>query len=264
MPIKVEADLYPFVKEHLQAQGYLVRGEVGKCDAVGLQGGTLIAVEMKMSFGLPVLYQAMERMTSVDHVYVAVPVPDGRKARANWDKQVPEAVRLCRMMGFGLLTVRDGLIVVCCDPAPYQFRKQAKMRDRLLSEFTRRSGDYNVGGTTKRPRVTAYREEALRCARALSAYGEMSPAQVRDTTGLPNAYKYLADNPYEWFERIEKGVYGITPAGVDALALYSDVVQAQMAIERPARAVDHAEKPEEFEEPAVEPAPEALPMTLGR
>jgi hypothetical protein len=133
------------------------------------------------------------------------------------------------LLGIGLLSVRDGLVVVHCDPGVYQPRKQPKMRARLLSEFTRRSGDYNVGGTTKRPRVTAYREEALRCAHELAVTGATSPARLRDATSIPKASGILSGNVYGWFKRIEHGVYDVTPEGRAALALYADVVQAQLA-----------------------------------
>ncbi len=88
----------------------------------------MLAVELKLSFGLPVLYQALRRLPSVDLVYVAVAVPEGRAARRNWDARVPDAVRLCRMLGIGLLSVRNGTIVAHADPGPYQPRKQHKQR----------------------------------------------------------------------------------------------------------------------------------------
>src|ERR1700712_975322 len=107
-----ESDLYRPVKRHLEALGYTVRGEVGKCDVVGVSGDSMVAVELKLTWGLPVLYQALQRLPSVDMVYVAVAVPEGRRARGNWDAQVPDATRLCRMLGVGLLSVRAGAIVV--------------------------------------------------------------------------------------------------------------------------------------------------------
>ena len=248
MAAQREADLYPHVKGYLEDLGFEVRGEVGKCDVVGHDGGTLVAVEMKLSLGLPVVYQALERLGAVDLVYVAVSVQDGRKARANWDRQVPDAVRLCRMLGVGLLSVRDGAVVVHCDPGPYAARKQPRRRAKLLGEFTRRSGDHNVGGTAKRPRVTAYREDALRCAQALAAGGAASPARLRDLLGMPKAAGILRGNVYGWFERVRKGVYDVTPAGADALALYSDVLEAQRAKAAAARPA-----------PPAPPAPRPVP-----
>jgi hypothetical protein len=215
------------VKAHLEALGYTVRAEVGKCDVVGTSGDAMIAVELKLSFGLPVLYQALQRLPSVDLVYVAVAVPDGRRARANWDAQTPNAARLCRMLGVGLLSIRNDKVMAHADPTPYQPRKRPKLRARLLSEFVRRSGDHNLGGTNRRPRMTAYREDALACARAL-AEGAMKAAAVRDAADVPKASAILRANVYGWFEKVARGTYDLAPAGRAALGLYADVVAARL------------------------------------
>jgi hypothetical protein len=211
----------------LEAAGYTVRGEVGKCDVVGVSGTLMAVVELKLNFGLPVLYQALRRMPMADLVYVAVAVPEGRKARGNWDAQVPDAVRLCRMLGLGLLSVRNGSVAVHADPGPYQPRKQPKLRARLLSEFVRRSGDHNTGGTTRRPRVTAYREDALACALLLHEHGAMTVASVRQATGVAKAGAILRDNVYGWFVRVSRGTFDVLPAGREALATYADVTAAR-------------------------------------
>jgi hypothetical protein len=224
-----ESDLYAPVKHHLEALGYTVRGEVGSCDILAVSAETMVAVELKLNFGLSLLYQALQRLPSVDLVYVAVAVPEGRTARRNWDARVPDAVRLCRMLGIGLLSVRNDAIEVHADPGPYQPRKQAKPRARLLSEFTRRSGDHNLGGTTKRPRVTAYREDALACASLLAARGSMKGATVRDATGVRTASTLLRNDVYGWFTKIGRGTYDLSSAGREALAQYGDVVAARIA-----------------------------------
>ena len=231
MPGPLEADLYPPLKEFLESKGFTVRAEVGKCDIVAVRrerdGDLMVAVEMKVAFGLPVIYQALERLPGVDMVYVAVGVPEGRKARGNWDGLVPKAERLCRMLGIGMLSVRNGLVVVHVDPGPYQPRKVPKSREKLLGEFSRRSGDHNVGGTTKRPRVTAYREDALRCAGMLSGRGALRPAALRDALELPKVASLLRTNVYGWFDRKGPGLYAISPAGEEALVQYADVVATQ-------------------------------------
>jgi hypothetical protein len=224
-----ESDLYRPVKRHLETLGYTVRGEVEKCDVVGLSGDSIVAVELKLTWGLPVLYQALRRLPAVDLVYVAVAVPDGRRARRTWDAQLPDATRLCRMLGVGLLAVRGDTLAVHADPAPYQPRKQPKRRARLLSEFVRRSGDHNLGGTNRRPRVTAYREDALACAQMLAAGGAMKGAAVRRATGVPKAPDILRDDVYGWFEKVARGTYDIAPAGRMALELYADVLVARAA-----------------------------------
>jgi hypothetical protein len=228
-----ESDLYAPVKHHLETLGYTVRGEVGSCDMVAVSGETMLAVELKLTFGLPVLYQALQRLPSVDLVYVAVAVPEGRAARRNWDARVPDAVRLCRMLGIGLLSVRNGAIVAHADPGPYQPRKRHKQRYKLLSEFTRRTGDHNIGGTTRRPRMTAYREDALACASLLATSGAMKAAAVRDATGIAAASAVLRNNVYGWFEKVARGIYGVTPSGQTALDLYADVLAARQTKTKP-------------------------------
>jgi hypothetical protein len=225
-----ESDLYAPVKRHLEVLGYTVRGEVGRCDMVGVSGETMVAVELKLAFGLPVLYQALQRLPSVDLVYVAVTVPEGRTARRNWDAGIKDAVRLCRMLGVGLLSVRNSNVVVHADPGPYQPRKHVKQRGRLLGEFVRRTGDHNLGGTTRRPRITAYREDALACASVLAKHGPMKGAAVRDATGVAKASVILHGDVYGWFMKVGRGIYEIAPAGRSALEQYADVLAARAVI----------------------------------
>ncbi len=215
------------MKHLLESLGYTVRGEVGRCDMLAVSGDTMLAIELKLSFGLPVLYQALRRLASVDMVYVAVAVPEGRIARRNWDARVPDAVRLCRMLGVGLLSVRLGIVAVHADPGPYQPRKQHKQRARLLSEFLRRTGDHNLGGTTRRPRMTAYREDALACVSLLAGHGAMKAAAVRDATGVAKAGIILRSNVYGWFEKTGRGTYAAALSGRHALDLYADVLAAR-------------------------------------
>jgi hypothetical protein len=119
-------------------------------------------------------------------------------------------------------------VVAHADPIPYQPRKRPKLRARLLSEFVRRSGDHNLGGTNRRPRMTAYREDALACAHML-AESPLKAAAVRDGSGVMKASAILSANVYGWFEKIARGTYTLTPAGQAALVLYADVVAARVA-----------------------------------
>jgi hypothetical protein len=224
----LESELYAPLKTHLEYIGFEVKAEVGKCDIVALRNNIMIAVEMKLSFGLPVIYQALERLSACDLVYVATGVPDGRKARSNWDKQVPYAERLCKMLGVGLIEVRDGIVTTLVDPETYAPKKSPKLRNRLLSEFTRRSGDHNIGGTTKRPRVTAYREDCLKLARFLSKGDTLKVSTIRKGTGLEKSAGMLRSNVYGWFDKKCRGEYVISSSGIDALFLYADVIATQV------------------------------------
>jgi len=94
----------------------------------------------------------------------------------------------------------------------------------LLREFQRRVGDPNEGGVTRRKIVTAYRQDALRCAAHLDRAGTTRAAVLKAETGVSRAPQILQKDHYGWFERVERGVYALTPQGAEALAAYADVV----------------------------------------
>ena len=68
----------------------------------------------------------------------------------------------------------------------------------------------------RRPIMTAYRQEAIRCAARLDA-GPATLRAIRAGGDLPNAARILQTNVYGWFERIERGVYVLSPRGRHAL-----------------------------------------------
>ena len=220
-----ETDLYGPVKAFLEGQGYSVKGEIGRCDVVAVQeNADPVIVELKTAFSLPLVFQALQRQSVSDLVYLAVPAAGG----GLWKRQRRDIVKLCRMLGLGLLAVDTviGHVEVHLDPAPYQPRKSPRARQRLLGEFQRRVGDPTMGGGRGRPVMTAYRQDALRCARHLAAAGPMGPAALRDSTGIARAGTILRDDVYGWFERVERGIYRITPVGLAALETFADAVAA--------------------------------------
>lgn len=202
----LESDLYAPVKALLEGQGYVVKGEVRGCDVVGVRGGEPpVVVELKRSFGLSLVLQGVDRLALSERVYLAV---------GKWPKPMKTVRKLCRRLGLGLLVVEDERAEIVLDPAPYQPRLNKHKKGRLLGEHARRVGDPNVGGSTTRiPLMTAYRQEALRCAVLLASNGPMAPKAMRAVADVPNASKILRSDYYGWFERIERGLYGITPKG---------------------------------------------------
>ena len=220
-----ETDLYPPVKAFLEAQGYEVKGEIGACDVVGKRGDEApVIVELKTSFTLALVFQAIRRQSVTDAVYLAVPPFSGRGVRG----QVRDAVALCRRLGLGLLTVRlepSVFVDPVLDPAPYRPRQSKARRTRLLREFSRRVGDPSAGGaTTKRPRMTAYRQDALRIARLLDKDGPTKASAIAEATGIPKARAILYRDVYGWFEREGQGIYALTPKGVVALTEFADAL----------------------------------------
>ena len=83
---------------------------------------------------------------------------------------------------------------------------------RLLSEFAKREGDPNLGGT-RGGIVTAYRQDAVRLARFLAEVGPSKGAEVAKATGVGRATRMMADNHYGWFVRVSKGIYDVTERG---------------------------------------------------
>jgi hypothetical protein len=218
-----EAALYPPVKSFLEGQGYVVRGEVRGCDLVARGvGEEPVIVELKLRFTLSLLLQGIDRLALSPRVYLAVPRPTARTRGIRPDaKQVR---KLCRRVGLGLMLISSrGAVEVIEEPVPYQPRLAKRQSTLLLSEFERRRGDFNIGGSNRTPIVTAYREDALRCIRALAA-GPMRIAELRAASGVAVARPILQRNVYGWFDRVERGTYGLTVAGRQALSRFAQVI----------------------------------------
>ena len=207
-----ETRLYPAVKAFLEAQGFAAKGEVGGCDVVAVRPGEpplLVICELKLGFNLDLVLQAVDRMQAADAVWLAV--PRTRRGRDR-DRRV---IRLCRLVGLGLLAVgADGTVDVLAEPTPYRPRPKPHRRQALLREHARRRGDPTPGGVVRREIMTAYRQTALACAEALRAQPSTPRALA---TVAPDAPAILQRNVYGWFERVSRGTYRLTQAGVLAL-----------------------------------------------
>jgi hypothetical protein len=209
-----ETDLYAPVKAFLTARGYEVKAEIGAADVVALRDGAPpLIVEMKRAFSLSLVYQGLARLALTDHVYLAIPWKRERRGAGR------DRVSLCRRLGLGLLRVRlsDGWVEVACDPGPYAPRKAPRRTARLLGEYHRLEGDPNLGGS-RGARVTAYRQEALRCAAHLAGAGPCRGAEVAAATGVTRATRIMADNHYGWFLRVDRGIYALADAGRAAVS----------------------------------------------
>lgn len=211
-----ESDLYPPIKTYLVAQGFEVKSEVAGVDVVACRPDEdPVLVEMKTSLSLALVHQGIARQSISDWVYLAIPQVRSRKAQA-------ANLRLCRRLGLGLIMVRlsDGHVTVSVDPKPYKPRASKTRRGRLLNEFARRVGDPNTGGTNQVKLVTAYRQDALRCAHFLADHGVSKGSIVAKGAGVPGATDLMRANHYGWFERVDKGIYGLTAEGQSSLGRY--------------------------------------------
>jgi hypothetical protein len=234
MTVAREEDLYAPVKAFLEGQGYAVKAEVRGCDIVARRGGEApVIVELKKTFNLTLLLQGVDRLAMSEQVYLAFAAP--AKA-ATWRRDRRAVLKLCRRLGLGLLLVhpdRD-LVEPLLDPLPYQPRPNRKRQALLLKEFAQRVGDPNTGGQTRRPIVTAYRQNSLRCAALLQRQGATKAAAIAQETGVAVAAAVLRRDVYGWFLRVERGIYDLSPKGREALMLFADTLGEMDAAANPA------------------------------
>lgn len=265
MAVKYETELYPALKAFWTARGYEVKAEVKGCDLVAIRPDESlpVIVEMKKTFTLALLLQGLERQRTGAAVWLAVERNRVKKGAHN--QRFGEISDLCRRLSLGFMTVtfyktKPPVIEVWCEigsppagaipaavaenlaeryaaaaiaapllPVAMPTARSGGRRKgtaKLLKEFAGRSGDYNIGGSTKRKLVTAYRERALQCALALrcSDGPALAPRQVGALTGVADPGQLLRSNYYGWFAKAGRGLYALTPAGRAALLEYAEAV----------------------------------------
>jgi hypothetical protein len=202
------------VKRFLEGLGFVVKGEVGGCDVLALDGDDpplVVVCELKLAFNLELILQGVDRSSASDEVWLAARKSvNGRGREAD-----PRFRNLCRRLGFGLLAVSaSGAVEVLVNPEAPGKRRDPRRRSRLVEEHRRRKGDPVTGGATRSPMMTAYRQRALACARAMAG----GPRRPRDLKAeVPDALKIVRHNVYGWFARVEHGLYGLTEGGREAL-----------------------------------------------
>ena len=221
-----EAELYAPVKRFLEKQGYEVKGEIGACDVFAVRGTEdPIIVELKSSLSFALILQAVDRLALSPNVYIAFRIGKGHSA--TWRTRGKQVKALARRLGLGLLTVSArGKVVPVIDPGPYKPRQNKRKANRLLKEFAERVGDPESGGSSSRKRMTAYRQDALRCAEVLAHEGVLKASVVRDKTGVERAGAIFLNNHYGWFARVKVGYYELTERGEQEAAEWHELINA--------------------------------------
>src|SRR5215472_6123570 len=155
----LETSLYLPVKRFLETLGFDVKGEICGCDLVALRGDAspvVVVGELKLSFNLDLLLQGVDRLAACDEVWLAV----GASKRARGREHDRRVRKLCRLLGFGLLSVsRGGRVELLVEPAAWRPRRDPKRRSELVEEHRKRMGDPVRGGITRSPIMTAYRQQ---------------------------------------------------------------------------------------------------------
>lgn len=239
MAIQNETELYKPIKLFLENLGYEVKGEVRGCDLVALhvKEEEPVIVELKKTFNLSLLFQGVDRLKICSQVFLAVEHIRGRKRPIH--QKWSNIQQLCLRLGLGLITVqfyktKKPHVEILCYPSNSQpfpaaansarRKKSSRKTTRIINEFKERSGDYNVGGSTQKKLVTAYREIALQLAYYLKEQGPLSPLQLRELTGKQKTASILQKNYYDWFQRVRRGIYQISSEGEKALETYKKVI----------------------------------------
>lgn len=211
-----ESDLYEPVKKLLIQNGYEVRGEVKNCDIVAKkpQADEMIVVELKRSFNLKLLYQAMDRRTITNHVYVGIFRPKSYR-----DKNTLRMLSLLKELGIGLITVSDTkarLTEIVLYPNS-QKRVNIKRRQYIEKEYNQRTEDRNSGGINKTKIITAYREASILALCHMEVYDTLNTYYLKKFGYMDKVRNALRSNAFGWFEKAGRGTYGMSAKGVDAL-----------------------------------------------
>lgn len=214
----LETDLFSPVKVLFESLGYHIKGEVGALDVFGVSYHDSIAVELKLTITLKLIYQAIDRQKIADNVYVAVP----NEAIRRHKKQYQSFVSLLKRLNIGLIVIdKDEASFILepnLDDVP-AISKHKRKSKHVLSEFNRRENHQNIGGT-KGKKITAYKESVIRVAHMLLKMKTASPKSLKEHTGILHADSILIKNYEGWFEKVGRGAYQLSKKGEQELNTY--------------------------------------------
>ena len=213
-----ETELYEPVKKFLTGLGYHVQGEVRGCDLTAVREDELVIVELKKSFSIELLYQAMDRQAITDQVYAAVPRPLKNESLA-----IKNMTRIIKKLDLGLITVAMDsplkYVEAVVHPGESKRRKSPKRRQSLLSEMAGRNYGDNTGGSHKVKLLTAYKEKSIRAACVLEKQGSVTTKELVNDFGFDKGIQNLLYRNYNgWFERVDKGTYALSEEGRKAIS----------------------------------------------
>jgi len=210
----LEADLYPIIEKYLSAQGYTVKGEVCGCDLVAVKGDSIIVGELKITFNIKLLYQAVRRLMITPQVYAIIFKPKARQKMSYWQMMKS----LCRRLNIGLLVVDGEKILTIAEPGPFTGKVLPRQKTKILREFHGRRVAKNVGGTTGVKQQTAYLESAIHISVLLKKHKELKTTELVKLGTSEKTAKILYHNHYGWFERIERGRYKLKTGAAKQIA----------------------------------------------
>ncbi|SES61865.1 hypothetical protein SAMN05216389_10151 [Oceanobacillus limi] len=225
-----EVDLYQPIHNYFKRKGYEVYGEVKDCDIAVMKEDLLIIVELKLNLTVELLIQATKRQRLSEHVYIAIPKPKKHNPRS---KKWRDTCHLLKRLELGLIfvsfTEKRKRVEVVLEPTPFHrpisMGKAKYLRQAIIKEIEGRSGDYNVGGSSRKQIMTAYRENCVQIASYLDQHGELSPKELIQMGTGKKTQSILSKNYYKWFTRIKRGVYVLSDKGKQEIKEYPDLVK---------------------------------------
>lgn len=217
--ITYEYDLFDPIRIYLEKNGYTVKAELKDCDIVAIKDDEVIIIEMKKNLNLTLLSQAVDRQKISQSVYIAVEKPK-KKSKA-WNKYLLVLKKL--ELGLIYVNVKMSSIDIVFHPQKYNLKKDPKRKISLLKEFNNRSKNYNVGGMNGKKIMTAYKESSVFIAVLFLEYGAMSAKELKKYGTGEKTYSIIYKNYYGWFEKVEKGIYGLNNLGIEAVKMYSEL-----------------------------------------
>lgn len=210
-----ESDLYGPIKDWFEIKGFEVRGEVNHCDLVAKRDDDVIIVELKIKPSLKILYQAVDRFALTETVYIGLPGHQGR------GKNFRSFKKVLKRLGVGLFLVHTSTlghrVEHAFGPAPVKARSSKRRTAALIQEFDGRGGIDNVGGSAAAPLVTVYREDAMLIFAFLEVLGSASPKALKASGCPERTGEILRANHYQWFEKVQRGIYRLDDAASTAV-----------------------------------------------
>jgi hypothetical protein len=224
-----EVDLYKPIQRYFSREGYEVYGEVRDCDMVAVKEDELVIVELKLTLSVDLLIQAAKRQKLTNQVYIAIPKPRVRMKSKQW----ADKCQLIKRLELGLIVVsfsgNRAKADILIHPTPYNYNKGAARnklkREAIFKEISGRSADFNVGGSSRKKIMTAYKENCIQIACFLEKKGPLSPKALKDLGAGDKIPSILTKNYYGWFDRIKRGTYILNEKGKLEMQEFQDLIK---------------------------------------
>lgn len=217
--IKKETELYLPVQKYFADMGFKVDAEVRDCDVVATKENIVVICELKRGFTIELVYQLVQRKKLTPYVYAVIPRPKNMRSAAFRKK-----LDILRALDCGLIVVLNSTkrVDMILQPRGEDTDAKKYRRKGIEKETKIRKVSLNLGGQSGRKIVTAHKESVIAALCYIEKYGTIKTSECKD-----NIKNVLQKNHYNFFVRVEKGVYTANESGRNFLNEkdYSDVVE---------------------------------------